>query len=370
MKKILLTTATLFALHATAQKTITIVLENIAGNKTDSLYLAGNINNWNPADKRFLFTSNKLVVEAAPANKLEFKITRGNWSKVECSASGNDIGNRTIHVQGDTLIRISIAGWKDDYREAPKQHTASAQVSVLDTAFFIPQLNRHRTIRVYLPKDYAAGTKHYPVLYMHDGQNCFDEFTSGFGEWQVDETLDSLQPGKNGPCIVVAIDHGGPKRMTEYNPYNNQRFGTGEGKSYIDFIAQTLKPFIDQKLRTQPGSSSTFIAGSSMGGLISLWAVMAYPNVFGGAGIFSPSCWIAPDLKADAARMLKNYTGKLYFYAGGKESKTMVSDMDAVIAVLSGYKHIRIKRRVMEDAAHNEAAWRRVFPEFVQFTGQ
>ena len=128
---------------------------------------------------------------------------------------------------------------------------------------------------------------------MHDGQNLFDKATSFAGEWGIDEAMDSI---KNA-CIVVGIDNGGLKRMYEYNPNDTKQYGRGEGRAYLAFIVNNLKPFIDKKYRTLPGKQYTWMAGSSMGGLITFYAGLYYPQVFGGLGVFSPSFWIAPQSK-------------------------------------------------------------------------
>lgn len=125
---------------------------------------------------------------------------------------------------------------------------------------------------------------------MHNGQNLFEDSSSYSGEWGVDEYLDSIKLKK---CIVVGIDHGGGKRMNEYCPFDHEEFGKGEGAAYVDFVAKKLKPFIDKKFRTIRGRQHTFIAGSSMGELISIYAVLRHPKVFGGAGVFSPSFWVS-----------------------------------------------------------------------------
>ena len=91
--------------------------------------------------------------------------------------------------------------------------------------------------------------------------------------------------------IVVAIDHGGTKRINEYCPYDMEGFGKGEGDQYLQFLVKTLKPYIDKNYRTKKDKENTYIAGSSMGGLISMYAVLKYPYVFGGAGVFSPAFW-------------------------------------------------------------------------------
>jgi predicted alpha/beta superfamily hydrolase len=201
---------------------------------------------------------------------------------------------------------------------------------------------------------------------MHDGQNLFNEQTAPNGEWGVDEAIDSLQQKTGRSCIVVGIDHGGDKRMTEYNPYNSQ-FGKGEGAQYVQFIVETLKPFIDKKYRTLKDSTNTFIAGSSMGGLISLYAINKYPNIFGSAGVFSPAFWIAPDAYTDLQEAKLRGIRRFYFYAGGKESNTMVPDMDKMIRIIESKKGYETMRVLNPIAKHNEAAWRKEFADFYRW---
>lgn len=244
-----------------------------------------------------------------------------------------------------------------------RQHTASKQVQVIDTAFYIPQLKRHRRVWIYLPSDYNANKRrHYPVLYLHDAQNVFDDATSYVGEWGVDEFMDSTAEKKS---IVVAIDHGGDKRLNEYNPYNSEKFGKGEGALYADFLVNTLKPFIDEHYRTKKGKANTFIAGSSMGGLISVYAILKYPAVFGGAGIFSPAFWVTNgEIYNEVLQRGKAVKAKLFFYAGGKEGEDMVPDMLKVEAAFKKVSKAAVKSMVVAEAQHNEKAWRTIFPVF------
>ena len=247
------------------------------------IYVAGSFNGWNPHDEKYKFSKDDqghyYLDLSLSAGNYEYKITRGGWDKAECKERGASSQNRTLTIPGDNKISLTVEEWADRYPAKPKVSTASKNVQILDTAFLIPQLNRTRRIWIYLPPDYNYNTdKRYSVLYMQDGQNLFDDATSYAGEWGVDEFMDSL---KYGQCIVVGIDNGGDKRMTEYNPYDNKKFGKGEGKKYIDFLVKTLKPFIDKNYRTLPGIQNTGIAGSSMGGLISLYAILQYPKVFG-----------------------------------------------------------------------------------------
>src|SRR5690606_36165183 len=144
-----------------------------------------------------------------------------------------------------------------------------------------------------LPPDYETSAKYYPVLYMHDGQNLFDVRTSFSGEWKVDEHLDSLFLLGDPGCIVVGIDNGGTNRINEYSPWVNPQYGGGQGDQYIEFLIETLKPYIDQNYRTLPDAEHTGIMGSSMGGLISYYGGLTNQNVFGRIGAFSSSFWFS-----------------------------------------------------------------------------
>ena len=143
--------------------------------------------------------------------------------------------------------------------------------------FFIPQLQRDRTIKVLMPKDYETNSRRYPVIYMHDGQNLFDPATAFASDWKIPNTL-KKQPLKR-QAILVGIYNGEMNRMNEYAPYKKGKNG-GEGEPYTRFIMDTLKPFIDKEYRTFPQRETTGIAGSSMGGLISLYAGLKYGNIF------------------------------------------------------------------------------------------
>jgi predicted alpha/beta superfamily hydrolase len=244
--------------------------------------------------------------------------------------------------------------------------SSSSNVHIVDTSFFIPQLNRYRRVWIYLPATYTATKKKYPVIYMQDGQNVFDQRTSFAGGWGVDEALDTLGLAI-GESIVVAIDNGGEKRMNEYSPYDMEKYGKGEGGQYIDFIAKTLRPYINKHYRTKKCRSHTFIAGSSMGGLISFYALLRYPKVFGGAGVFSPSLWIAPQLKEEVTRKGKKLKGKIYLYAGKLESKEMVPQLLDMFNILHQHSKAKITTVVRAEGKHNEASWRQEFPVFYKW---
>jgi len=269
-------------------------------------------------------------------------------------------------LSSDTNINLSIAGWNDDFSDSGKQHTASANVHIIDTAFAMPQLGRTRKIWIYIPADYATTQDRYPVIYMQDGQNLFDDYTAYAGEWNVDETLDDLIKSGTPPCIVVGIDNG-PQRMTEYNPYTFEKFGKGEGDQYVDFLTNTLKPFVDNNFRTISDKKNTIIVGSSMGGLISYYAMLKYPEVYGNAGIFSPSFWIAEKIKNLTDLTRSTFNGKVFFYIGGQEGDVNVQNMQEVADRLGNHSKAIISTHIDPQGLHNEQAWRKWFSTFYQW---
>jgi predicted alpha/beta superfamily hydrolase len=207
-----------------------------------------------------------------------------------------------------------------------------------------------------LPTDYQDINKSYPVIYMHDGQNLFDSSTAAGQEWYLDETLSML----HGECIVVGIDSGEEKRATEYNFRDSIEFGEGEGRKYIEFIAQTLKPFIDERFRTLPDREHTFIAGSSLGGLISFYGAMYFPEVFGGAGIFSPSFWLVPDIVEEMKVVIEKGSGlrqHFYFYGAQQEDEKMLNYINDVAALMSQYPQYKIYLDLHELGEHSEGYW-------------
>ncbi len=371
MKKLFVPAAFFLCAFANAQFSVRLIITDVATRKNDDIYLSGNFNNWNPKDENYKLkvfggTRKSIVIKDMPAGVYAFKFTRGAWEKVETTADGRDINDRVLEVKEDVSQEFTISGWKDDYPDAPKRYTASPQVHILDTSFNMPELNRKRRVWLYLPKGYATSSKTYPVLYMHDGQNLFNEQTAPFGEWGVDECLDTLQQKLGKECIVVGIDNSA-HRATEYNPYDDPKEGKGEGKQYLEFIVNTLRPYIDSKYRTKKGPENTFIAGSSMGGLISFYAMIKYPQIFGAGGIFSASFWAAPEIFADAEKFNPTTVQRFYMYAGKMEPANMVSNNDKMSDLLEKKQKYIIRRVTAPLGRHNEATWRQEFADFYKW---
>lgn len=362
-----------------AQLTLRIeITATPASHKGESIYAAGNFNNWNAGDTNYIFKQENdklvLLINDLPLGTYQFKFTRGSWSTAEATDNGGITENKVVRLFSDVVLTYSIDGWADDF-SIPKKNTVSKNVQVMDTAFFIPQLNTTRRIWVYLPKGYKQGKKNYPVMYLQDGQNLFDEMTSAFGqEWGVDECLDSLIEKGKPACIVVGIDNGEATRMSEYNPYEftwkdsaNSKTFLPQGNEYLNFLTSTLKPFIDKKYRTLSSNQNTIIAGSSMGGLIAYYAALKYPDVFGKAGIFSPAFWTAPAIKLLTDSVSKKINGKFFFYMGGLEGSAYINDMDEVAEKLGIHSNAMIYLVTDAAGSHNEKAWRKWFAEFYKW---
>ncbi|MGB1288536.1 MAG: alpha/beta hydrolase [Aggregatilineales bacterium] len=269
--------------------------------------------------------------------------------------------------------------WRS-YTDTRDAHTVTGTLLICDTVHS-PQLDNNRHILVWLPPSYYQSDKRYPVLYMQDGDNLFDDHSSYAGEWHVDETLTQLA-ADDIEAIVVGIPNMGSQRFTEYNPFVGRR--PGKGITYLHFIIETLKPLIDRDFRTLPDAPDTGLVGSSMGGLISLYGFLKYPLVFGLCGALSPVFWIQGDvlLQTLMERPLPEY-GRVYLDIGtqegggyGRAKSKRGNDMNA--AYVRGVRRLRDgfhhrdyaeKTHYVEDegAMHNEAAWSKRLPAALRF---
>ena len=348
--------------------------------ETASVHIAGSFNGWNPGMPAYELTRQAngtytIELPSTVRGPIEFKFTLGSWERVETTSGGADVPNRqfTVPEDGGTWSG-SVAGWKDGGTEE-REHTTTESVSILDDAFDMPQLGRTRRVWLYLPPDYETNTaRHYPVLYMHDAQNVFDEATSFVGEWGVDETLDSLHAAGELSLIVVAVDHGGTRRFDEYSPWNNPQYGGGEGDEYVDFLVETLKPYVDAHYRTLPDRANTAVAGSSMGGLISFYAALEHPDVFSRAGVFSPAFWVVEQDVMEWARAKSPTPGeqRFYFVSGALEGqgdayvRNQEQMVDTMVAAgfVDGDDYVAYVRA---DGTHSEWFWRREFPAAVKW---
>ncbi|TDO28022.1 alpha/beta hydrolase [Sediminibacterium goheungense] len=372
MKRFITACAFLLTIQTQAQFSVRLIVNTVATKANDDIYVSGNFNNWNPKDENYKLkpfggSRRSIVLKNMAPGTYAFKFTRGGFDKVETLSDGRDIADRVLEVNNDLSLEFDIPGWKDEYPDKPKRYSASPQVRIIDTAFSIPQLNRKRKIWIYLPKGYTTSGKNYPVLYMQDGQNLFNDQTAFAGEWGVDECLDTLQQKLKKECIVVGIDHAGDKRMNEYNPWDHPQFGKGEGKAYAEFLAKTLKPYIDSKYRTYKSAENNFVLGSSMGGLISLYTVLQYPDVFGGAGVFSPSFQLSNDIYQLAKGFTTTSMPAFYLYTGSKEASNAVPNLQKMSDILQKKQRFIIRTVINPLGQHNETYWKQEFGDFYKW---
>jgi alpha-glucosidase len=249
-----------------------------------------------------------------------------------------------------------------------KKSTATKNVSILKKEFVIPNLNAiSHKIWIYLPPNYTETSKKYPVIYMHDAQNLFDNATSFLGEWEVDETLNKLYDKTSKGFIVVGVENGGTERINEYTPWKNKKYGGGKGEIYINFMVNTLKPYIDAHYRTKKQAKYTTIIGSSLGGLISYYGGLKYSNTFGKIGALSTSFWFSNKVIDFTKKQGATSKIKLYLYVGGKEGDTQQTDTEHMknLLLATGFPAKNIKLSINPQGKHNENAWKNEFLKVV-----
>jgi enterochelin esterase-like enzyme len=174
-------------------------------------------------------------------------------------------------------------------------------------------------------------------------------------------------------CIVVGIDNGEEHRLNEYNFHNHPEYGPGEGWQYMGFIVNTLKPYIDAHFRTLPEREYTHIAGSSMGGLVSLYGALHFAETFGTAGVFSPSLWLVPDATTELeviAAKKQDLPQRFYFYGGAKESDDMLTHIHSMAGLLRKYPQYSVAITIDPEGDHSEYRWGNMFPHYYEWLAE
>jgi predicted alpha/beta superfamily hydrolase len=231
------------------------------------------------------------------------------------------------------------------------------------------ELQNYRDIIVALPPSYSAGDRTWPVVVMHDGQNLFDPATSYAGDWGLRETLRGLAADAIEP-IIVGIANKGPFRKYEYSPFRDPEHGGGDGERYLDFIEQAVLPLVRQSFRASTDPAETSIAGSSMGGLVSLYALLRRPETFGAAAALSPSAWFAGEALRTLVESGEAPRGRLWLDVGSGEGEQMVAAVRRLrTALVAGGLAEGDRFRYIEEpeATHDEAHWGRRFRAALPF---
>jgi len=277
----------------------------------------------------------------------------------------------------------TMDGWQD-YRAIRDGRSVVGDLRVL-RGVESPQLGVTRDVLALVPEAATSSGRRYPVLYMHDGQNLFDASTSFAGEWGVDETMAALRD-EGIEAIVVGVPNGGVRRFPEYTPYppegDHRGPPVGEGEAYVRFLVETVKPLVDRAFPTRPDRGATGIMGSSLGGLISLWAAFEHANTFGFAGAMSPG--IPPSQRPlfDLLRRPAARPDRIYVDVGGHEghgapgrlaeirSRAFQRDVRRIRdALVEGGSRVNEDLLYVEepDAIHHESAWARRLPGALRF---
>jgi predicted alpha/beta superfamily hydrolase len=376
---------------ASANIAITIVVQPPADTPADAtLYIAGNhqsIGPWVPdrhALKRADDGTWRTTLDLPDQYELEFKITQGSWATVEKSAEGADIANRLAVAKDGLILTIHMAAWgaKQGNGHRPIESSLTGNIKLI-RGFRSKVLGNERNLIVYLPEAYdREPNRRFPVLYMHDGQNLFDRATSAFGtEWGADETAQLLiRENKVEPLIIVGI-YTEANRIAELTDAFSKKHGDGgKARLFARFLVEELKPFIDRTYRTKPDRANTGVGGSSLGGLMSLFLVESYPDVYSRCAAVSPALlWSDGALiqrwRRDRACLPRTRT-KFWVDVGSNEA---VQDMPAetylnsVRSLVEVFKEAGLTEGqdyrfvVKEGAEHNEAAWQERFPAILEF---
>ncbi|MEM7625728.1 MAG: alpha/beta hydrolase-fold protein [Planctomycetota bacterium] len=290
----------------------------------------------------------------------EFKITRGTWSTVELDAEDQPLDNRPLVVEGEMTVEAKVASWVDKGQSVPSRITLSGDLR-MHPKVASELLELPRDLVVYLPPGYddaANAQTRYPVLYLNDGQNLFNESTSYAGiEWGVDEALQEMIPaGEVPPMIVVGI-YNTEDRDEEYTPGQ-------QVDAYSKLVTTELKPMIDRLYRTQAGREATSIGGSSLGGLAAIVVAQQNPGMFGRVVALSPTLHVGGDTAANimGSGLTALSDTAFYFDMGDGETDNYpeagdaVSDAEAFAAALNAAGVVHTYT-VVEGGEHHEDDW-------------
>ena len=246
-------------------------------------------------------------------------------------------------------------------------------------SLYIASFEEERRIRIYLPKNYTKEKQRYPVLYMHDGQNVFQDHDAiGGTSLNLEHYLDKNESN----VIVVGIDQNSEERINEYCPWitgeyskkivGHRSYEGGKGIPYVDFIVNQLKPYIDTKYRTL--KEHTAMAGISLGGLISIYAMCRYPNVFRNIAVLSSAFYRNQEeiekliLASDLSLIERVYVDCGTKEAGDEEiiNKEFSASNKAIYDLLKE-KTSNVKFKTIIDAEHNYLSFRERVPELLAF---
>lgn len=338
------------------------------------LFITGNFNNWNPRENTFRLIkidANHYYIEIDEQllnDEIEYKFTKGGWENVELDEYGNITPNRKA-LKSAKKTFDTVNQWRLNWGPFKQKFFPIAEI--ISEKFYIPQLERHRKIWAVLPYDYYTSDKKYPVLYLQDAQNLFNE-GSTYGNWEIDKKLSVLAEYGRGDIIIIAIEHGSEDRIKEYIFDNDNVANGSEGKKYIRFITDTLKPYVDENYRTKKDRENTGIGGSSLGALISIYSGFLYPEVYSKLLIFSPSLWVEPNNNFPMMNFRIPFKTKIYLYGGEQEGSKMVKRIHTFEESLKRWEEknlfdFEFKTNINPEGTHSEFYWSQEFPRAIEW---
>lgn len=360
---------------APADVAVTFRLHAPVLSETNTVYITGSLPGlgmWDPGSIPMEYVGDHVWTHQAQAQAgmpIEYKYTLGSWAREGANANGRPLPNFVIRPTEDAEVTDSILLWTTG-EPSPVEGGVTGEVRY--HRGMAGEGVRPRDVVVWLPPGYDDSDDHYPVLYMHDGQNVVDPRTSAFGvDWQIDETCTELiESGAIAPLLVVGV-HNTPDRTREYLP--------GEkGDAYRGFVTGVLKPLIDDTYRTRPGRESTFIGGSSAGGLCAFILAWENPDVFSKAMCMSPAFRFGNPGSGMSTDYVATVEGTdapdprpfLYIDNGGVGlERSLQPGIDAMLEVLEAKGLVPGRDFVWvhaPGAEHNEAAWANRFPEAIR----
>lgn len=315
---------------------------------------------------------------------LEYKITGGSWETVEKGEQGEEVDNRSVTCDESKLEKVTVLKWRNPPTSQPSTKPAEPRAStatgdIRSIGIHSEILKNDRKISVWCPPGYESSQERYAVLYMHDGQNVFDDATSFAGEWRADETAAELIAAKKIlPIILVGVENMGVSRAYEYTPTRDtERADGGGAELYARFLLEEVKPYIDSHFRTLPSREHTGVCGSSLGGLVSLFICDRSPEAVGLCGALSPSLWWDSRslMMKIAQKPLALTRCKVWIDMGtdegsGVEPAANVANAKEIAAIFTraGMKSgANYQLKIAQGAGHNEAAWASRFGEVLVF---